>query len=662
MTRPTDDSSKLTEPPRNTSDLGATPDGFVTDPTVTFQRNRTIGQYELLRQIGKGGGGQVFEAVHILLKKRVALKLLTSENIGDKNSERRFFQEIESIGRLHHPHIVQAFDAGQSDGIVYLAMEFVEGSNIEILAKRCGQLSVADASEIVRQAALGLQHIHEHGLIHRDIKPANLLISVDGVKIVDLGLAVLSHLKPNDERLTGSYIIMGTFDYMSPEQAQSSHDLDIRADLYSLGCTFYRLLAGRAPYSGPEHNTTMKKILAHAADPFPDLRHCRSDVPAEILSILERLVAKERAERYSEPQELVDALQPYCAAADLRALVRGDSTQQMVETRFENRSEDSLSTESASAPTRLLPHTTKARTNQRAFLALAILGCVALAASAMKILKTTAPSHSGTTASTANTNTISAKPDPAVPHIDDTQIVDKKPPETPVAPPILIPAPPRPIPPLGPIAQRWEKEFGRLPTELEWPGKSGQGTWKLDEDLRSLVIDTHNTIRFVKLGELDNDLSNVIHLGADFVRRSNVGTFGFFFGYRPEVDDVPRYAHYHSVEIWPPVGGDDPAQILVRRFYGKFDSNQVSVLALANRHQRLVVPRDGKLRIRIKVEHGRPQSIQVFDQQCTDLTSDRTHTTFGPVDFSGPFGIYASDCTIWVTNPVYSSIGIDNED
>lgn len=269
---------------------------------------RRIGHYDLLRSIGRGGGGEVFEAMHIRLRRRLAVKILSKKDTADETVRRRFFREMESIGQLNHPHIVHAHDAGEADGTLYLAMELVNGENVESLARRVGTLPVAEACEIVRQAALGLQHVHENGLVHRDLKPSNLLTSAAGVKIADLGLALLHRENSKDDQLTGHHTILGTADYIAPEQTEKSHDVDIRADIYSLGCTLFRLLAGRAPFSVPENNTPMKKMWAHQSHPIPDIQQFRSDVPPKLIALLHKSMAKIPDDRFAEPWELAEAL------------------------------------------------------------------------------------------------------------------------------------------------------------------------------------------------------------------------------------------------------------------------------------------------------------------------------------------------------------------
>jgi hypothetical protein len=233
----------------------------------------------------------------------------------------RFQREMEAIGRLNHPHIVRATDAGEVDGTHFLVMDFIDGQTLGQLVQAGGPLPVAEACELVRQAALGLQHVHQHGLVHRDVKPSNLLLGADGqVKVLDLGLALLKEEDAGAAELTATGQVMGTFDYMAPEQFGDTHAVDIRADVYSLGCTLYFLLTGKAPFSGPAYANRLQKMRAHAEAPAPPLRERRGDVPAGLAAVLARMLAKEPGDRFATPAEVAAALAPFTAGCTLARL------------------------------------------------------------------------------------------------------------------------------------------------------------------------------------------------------------------------------------------------------------------------------------------------------------------------------------------------------
>ena len=230
--------------------------------------DRRFGQYELEELIGQGGMGMVYRARHVKLDRRVAFKVLPHTSPAHEHLVQRFEREMQAVGRLQHPNIVQAFDADEIEGIHYLAMEYVDGPDLSALLRKHGTFPVADACEVVRQAAVGLQHAYENGLVHRDVKPGNLMLDRSGtVKLLDLGLALLqTNPLAGSAELTSTGQLMGTVDYMAPEQAENTHDVDIRADIYSLGATLYALLTGAAPFAGAEYSSTMKKMAALAND------------------------------------------------------------------------------------------------------------------------------------------------------------------------------------------------------------------------------------------------------------------------------------------------------------------------------------------------------------------------------------------------------------
>ena len=281
-----------------------------------------IRDYRLLAPLGAGGMGAVYKALHLRLDKVVALKLLPAERL-NPTAVARFQREMKAVGKLDHPNIVRALDAGEHEGTHFLVMECVEGEDLSQLVARFGPLPIAAACEIVRQTAAALQHAHQHGLVHRDIKPSNLMLaSPPTVKLLDLGLALLqeTHEQVPGDELTAASQMMGTADYIAPEQAGDSHSVDIRADIYSLGCTLYKLLTGEAPYSGAEFNTPLKKMMAHVGRPLPDARRLRPEISDELLAVLGRMTAKQPVDRYATPADVAAAIAPFAAGADLSAL------------------------------------------------------------------------------------------------------------------------------------------------------------------------------------------------------------------------------------------------------------------------------------------------------------------------------------------------------
>lgn len=279
-------------------------------------------EYELLEKLGEGGMGAVYKALHTKLKRTVAIKVLPKDRLKDEQAVARFEREMAAVGSLDHPNIVRAYDAREIEGTRFLVMECVEGVDLNTLGRTCHPLRMADACEIVRQAALGLQHAHEHGLVHRDVKPSNLMITPQGVvKLLDLGLARFERDQGVGDEVTGTGQAMGTIDYMAPEQVSDSRSVDIRADIYSLGCTLYKLVAGRTPFGGPEYKSIVKKLMAHCQDPVPPVGQFRPDVPPELVRVLDRMLAKDAASRFQTPAQVANAVGPMAAAGNLPALV-----------------------------------------------------------------------------------------------------------------------------------------------------------------------------------------------------------------------------------------------------------------------------------------------------------------------------------------------------
>jgi hypothetical protein len=259
--------------------------------------------------VGKGGMGAVYRAEHRHMGRPVAIKVLKPALLGDADSLARFQREVHAVSRLDHDNIVRAYDADSAGGLHFLVMEFVPGTTLDRLVQERGPLPVRQACEYVSQAARGLQYAHERGLVHRDIKPSNLLVTPEGrVKILDFGLARLLRDADPGESDTGAGTVLGTANYMAPEQGLDPHAADIRADVYSLGCTLYHLLAGQPPFPG---GSFARKLREHQTQPLPALSAFRSDVPAGLVAVLRWMTAKDPRQRYQTPGEVALALAPF---------------------------------------------------------------------------------------------------------------------------------------------------------------------------------------------------------------------------------------------------------------------------------------------------------------------------------------------------------------
>jgi serine/threonine protein kinase/putative intracellular protease/amidase len=268
-------------------------------------------RYRILDQLGQGGMGTVYKAQHKVMDRIVALKTINRRYTANAEAAERFRREVKAVAQLTHPNLVTAHDAEEAGGLHFLVMEFVEGISLDRYVRERGPLSVNRACWFIRQAALGLQYAHEKGMVHRDIKPQNLMVTRKGqVKILDFGLALLRDAE--SAGTTSPSMFVGTPEYVAPEQARNSHLVDIRADLYALGCTFYFLLTGRPPFKG---NSPFEVMAAHTeAEPEP-ITSTRADVPADVVEIVARLMAKKPEHRFGTPGELAAALAPWVKPA-----------------------------------------------------------------------------------------------------------------------------------------------------------------------------------------------------------------------------------------------------------------------------------------------------------------------------------------------------------
>ena len=303
------------------------------DSLASSEAAPPIGQlreYELLEKLGEGGMGAVYKARHGKLDKIVAIKVLPADRMKDLQAVARFEREMRAVGKMEHPNIVRAMDAGEVDGMHFLVMEYVKGLDLSQISKQHGPLPVNAACELIRQAAVGLDEAYDHDMVHRDIKPSNLILAQRRrkppvVKILDMGLALLSDAHaPDSEGLTNTGQTMGTLDYMAPEQGGDSKNVDIRADVYALGATLYRLLCGEVIYHGEQYQSPVQKMMALAVEPAPAIQDRVDGVPDDLAAIVHRLLEKSPAARFATPQEVADALAPFCSGADLAWLLSGE--------------------------------------------------------------------------------------------------------------------------------------------------------------------------------------------------------------------------------------------------------------------------------------------------------------------------------------------------
>lgn len=279
------------------------------------QALRDCAEYEVIREINRGGMGVVYLVRNRRLDRLEGLKVVRESLLREPGAQERFEREMQSAARLSHPNIVAAYHSPTLKGLLAFAMEFVEGIDLDRLVRERGPLPIANACSYIFQVACGLQHACEKQMVHRDIKPGNLMLRHDAktqvVKILDFGLSKATSERHGEQALTGAGQLLGTPHYMAPEQIQNAAEADIRADLYSLGCTLYYLLTGQPPFD--RHRTLYSILTAHGAETPPPVTALRPDVPTSLSAIVERLMAKDPALRFQQPQELARALAPFFA-------------------------------------------------------------------------------------------------------------------------------------------------------------------------------------------------------------------------------------------------------------------------------------------------------------------------------------------------------------
>lgn len=269
-------------------------------------RKFILGQYRVLERLASRSTGSVYLAEHAVMQRRlVAIKILPAAMALDPAALERFYRGARALAAMHHPNVVLAFDVAQADDLHFLVMEYVDGCSLKEIVQRGGPLEVLRAAHYVRQAAFGLHQVHELHIVHRHVKPSNVFLDRQGVvKFVDLSLAAFSR----EDDLTATASVIGTPDFLAPEQTTAGVWVDSRADVYSLGCTFYFCLTGRPPFAG---GTVTEKLLRHQTRQPRPIGKLRPEVPAEIVAIVERMMARDVDARFQTAQEVIDALEPH---------------------------------------------------------------------------------------------------------------------------------------------------------------------------------------------------------------------------------------------------------------------------------------------------------------------------------------------------------------
>jgi serine/threonine protein kinase len=298
----TDQTVISTSPPLG---LQATGIGFNPRELGQILEGQQLDLVVLEKFVGGGGMGAVFRAWDTQLYRTVAVKVLSTYQSGDE-SQRRFQTEARSAARLDHPNIARVHYVGEDRGIRYIVFEYIEGTNVRDLVHAKGPLPLAEVVNYTLQIAYALTHAWERDVVHRDIKPSNIIITPDGLaKLVDMGLARFEQVDGAESEETATGVTLGTFDYISPEQARNPRDADTRSDIYSLGCTLFYMLAGQPPFA---EGSVLQKLLLHQSEPPPDVRAFRADVPDSLAAVVARMLTKRPEERFQNPPEVAAAL------------------------------------------------------------------------------------------------------------------------------------------------------------------------------------------------------------------------------------------------------------------------------------------------------------------------------------------------------------------
>ncbi|MEM1225224.1 MAG: serine/threonine-protein kinase [Planctomycetota bacterium] len=279
-----------------------------------------LGKYKLLGHIGTGGMSSVYLAEHGGLGDKRAIKVLPKRRNDDASYLARFQLEAKAIASLNHPNIVLAHDIDQAGDTHYIVMEYVDGVDLQLLVRRDGPLDISTSADVIAQAARGLAHAHERGVVHRDVKPANLLVDSKGVvRLLDMGLALVETTDAESLTVANNENVLGTADYLAPEQALNSHSVDHRVDIYGLGCTLYFLLTGRPPFAD---GTLAQRIAKHQKEMPRAIRELRPDCPGELEGVCVKMIQKQPEYRYQSATDVAEVLEKFHAAVPKGEAIR----------------------------------------------------------------------------------------------------------------------------------------------------------------------------------------------------------------------------------------------------------------------------------------------------------------------------------------------------
>lgn len=577
-------------------------------------------EYDLVEPIGQGGMGTVYRAVHRRLQRNVAVKVLADRRSREPRAIGRFKRETAMIGRLDHANLVRGHDAGEVDGMYYLVMELVDGVDANVLTKLRSPLAIADACEIARQAALGLAYISQQGLVHRDIKPSNLLLSRDGVvKIADLGMTRLEAWRESEGLLTETNEVVGTVDFMAPEQAKADAPVGIQADIYALGCTLFYLLTGRVLFPSPSYDTPIKKMMAHIHEPPPDLAELRVDAPLELRELLSRMLAKEPEARPDRPTTVASELAPLAEGHALPELaaemadvvsVKSELTESgglppvdlhydLATVRHTATPEDQQRVAAEAKKRWLDGATPRRRSRPRAWVFAVLLAAMALG---------------GWT-----------QADRWVPLFIGRDQAEPT------------------------VADEWEKELGRLPVALEYPGQHGDTEWRFNEKRRALELISVER-RLIQLGEITK---LPCQIEVDIERPVWDEGVGLFFGYHVVDGPAGTTARLHLIELAKeiPFRGPTKFKVLRKKTVISPDSLSMPPDRIPFADPVAWPPAGQAQRLFVRIDSGGISHVQWAGQDLTEVVSARCNAQFQADEYLGAWGLYQRDGTTWFGRP-----------
>jgi hypothetical protein len=561
-----------------------------------------MGNYELLRRRGGGGMGNVYEALHLRLKRIVAVKLM--KPAVHAASAARFAKEIEACGRVVHPNVVHSTDAGEQNGQLYLAMEYVDGYNLDEILSQVGRFSVADACAIACQACAGLDAIRVKALVHRDIKPSNLMLNSAGqLKILDLGLARLRDPESADQEATPSGYILGTLDYQAPEQGDSAKEADIRSDLYSLGCTLFKLLTGKAPYASATQPAA--KLYAHRFKPFPRLP---APYPPGLQEVLDRMIAKNPGDRFAGPCEAGTELQFFASEANLVRLFENMRLKEIG-----GRKEGDIPSDESYANSASTVLVENSRTPGKRIVLIGVALSIVMAAIGGLFLIGGEP--------------IEETPESPEGKSDPKQVV------APVKPGIA------PVPkPLEFEPGKWATLLEQEPKKLCWPRFSRDSHLFHNANAKEIVVNSDGTC-MLELGVAKTD-SYILQIS--ICQASWAGGLGIFFGYRTESDNQ-KLSHVQIIDMAPTGRLDSKAfcisrkKAIVQQGPKGADVSRASEVGTAL----LPFPGDSEAQLEIKIQSGNLHWIKWGGQTLNELSNPKVNKLFSSQDYIGAFGTYS---------------------